>query len=500
MINNNKSLFGFCILILMLAFSLTVEASNCNYVFDNFDNVIYSNEIFDFQDSGNVSLIENSYLTSSSSSDFGLYYYNNVSINTLNLTIDYNLIYGATPQIYFEDSNTLDSLLFTIGNSGTRFGFLGCSHNLDTNYNISKFNIDQNLTIDINLNTEIATLIYNDSYQFLADISACNIQNIDSVYLTSITNLTKYNSIELFFNNDTNISEKTSCDIYNVLNTCTEDWQLSYSICNTSNQKTILYTDLNSCGTFNDLPIDNGTFESCDYCFPDVVTNFNDNCVYNGTEYSTIKSYSDNNYYNCCVVTNLSSDCPTLYSPYNETSEEFCTNTKNDFDLDLDENIYFIPFADDKVWAKIWLNNTSQNFSCISYVKTLDGLNLKSKDTVQVNPDYKKKEKNIINIASNEYESQEFFLANHGISTIYFTKENLILDGRPYLFGVDCSGNTDKKEIISEKVGYVNFKFFNEPITRLKWATTQTLSFILIFIIMLIAIPMVFWYFKRIKR
>lgn len=57
---------------------------------------------------------------------------------------------------------------------------------------------------------------------------------------------------------------------------CTEYWLVQYSdntscLINDTWRALKTYTDLNSCGTFDDLPVDNGThvYGDCDYCTPD---------------------------------------------------------------------------------------------------------------------------------------------------------------------------------------------------------------------------------------
>jgi len=49
---------------------------------------------------------------------------------------------------------------------------------------------------------------------------------------------------------------------------CNENWNLTYGICSTNDQKLKYYVDKNDCGTINNIPSENGTFVSCDYCVP----------------------------------------------------------------------------------------------------------------------------------------------------------------------------------------------------------------------------------------
>lgn len=83
---------------------------------------------------------------------------------------------------------------------------------------------------------------------------------------------------------------------------CVEDWSASYSSCTAGDNQTLLYTDLNDCGTYDDLPLDNGTISSCNYCTASYTENI-DNCV---------KIYTWDNYETCCAVTGIPADCPTI--------------------------------------------------------------------------------------------------------------------------------------------------------------------------------------------
>lgn len=282
---------------------------------------------------------------------------------------------------------------------------------------------------------------------------------------------------------------------------CNESWVEVENSCQTDNSLFIEYiSDAINCTTAYTLPSDNNTYEYCNYCSAEINLIETETCIWNGSSYVTNQTYIDDNYYSCCAITGLSSDCVVNSAPYNETTTSFCVSRISDFELDLDENIYFAPFVEDKVWAKIWLNDTTQNYTCVSYVKTLDAYNQDRKDIVQVNPDYYKNEKAYFSPASNEYEDREYFETNRGITTVYFKKDNLILDNRPYLFGVECSGSVDKIKLTSEKVGYVNWKFFNEPLTRLEWAVDETLGITMMIVLSVCAMLIIGAIWVIIKR
>ena len=71
--------------------------------------------------------------------------------------------------------------------------------------------------------------------------------------LTVLYNETLFDFTESHFSTDT-----LSNNI-----TCSENWFGSQSAC-VNNSQILTYEDLNMCGTYNDLPLDNGTISSCD--------------------------------------------------------------------------------------------------------------------------------------------------------------------------------------------------------------------------------------------
>ncbi|MBD3248712.1 hypothetical protein GF336_01585 [Candidatus Woesearchaeota archaeon] len=82
---------------------------------------------------------------------------------------------------------------------------------------------------------------------------------------------------------------------------CDENWQIQYGDCLVTDLKLKYYIDINNCGTTKDIPDDNGTYASCDYCIPDWQP-YNTSC----TDGNLTKYYEDDN--NCYAQTGLSSD------------------------------------------------------------------------------------------------------------------------------------------------------------------------------------------------
>jgi Tol biopolymer transport system component/subtilisin family serine protease len=104
---------------------------------------------------------------------------------------------------------------------------------------------------------------------------------------------------------------------------CAENWIVQYGSCQTNDQQLKYYVDNNSCGTTIDLPVDNGTYISCNYCSEDIQGPFTTSCNANDQQ---IQYYVDNNYAACCAVTGLPSDCDIDNGTYdNQTlSCDYC--------------------------------------------------------------------------------------------------------------------------------------------------------------------------------
>jgi hypothetical protein len=265
---------------------------------------------------------------------------------------------------------------------------------------------------------------------------------------------------------------------------CNEDWIAYNGSCQYNDTLVKYYLDNNSCGSYLTLPGDNGTESLCNYCSEDLVQVPDGICTQNGTENFT---WTDNNFYSCCVITGLPSDCDILSSPYNESGSFACNITTADFELGLDDIVYF-GYGNDKAYGHIWLNDTANNYSCITYVKTIVG------GLIQTNPSHTQFTTGVLNRA---IEDREFFIPNYGIAAVYWTKENLIIDGRQYIFGVECAGNGGKQT--SEAIVTVLYENVNVPITRYFWVGENIVPIIL-GILGLVAIAILIGYiFKKVK-
>lgn len=266
---------------------------------------------------------------------------------------------------------------------------------------------------------------------------------------------------------------------------CVENWIAQYGSCQTNDSWEKTYYDDNGCGTYGSLPGDNGTYDPCNYCTEDLNYLVVTECFLNGTDEIQEIQYFDNNYLTCCIITGFVSDCSILYEPYNHTEFINCSFLQDEFDLQLDQEVYFGfgfgGLASDKVFGKIWINGTNETFNCVSYIKTYDTTEL-----LQSNPRYTKRTDSSITLLSKEIEDREFFVTQNGLANIYWTNHNLVMDGRSYIFGVECSGNPG--HLVSEKVATVNYKPVNAPITRFVWATENAMPIFLGFLIIVIIV------------
>jgi len=123
---------------------------------------------------------------------------------------------------------------------------------------------------------------------------------------------------------------------------CTEDWVQINGSCLINDSRLINYNDTNSCGTTNDLPADNGTYESCNYCSYSVTnTSWTEwqnqgNCLTNDTQQQNrSKTEYDENYGSCYAVTGLASDLwnsgnNNSYWDYQAVGCDYIVSTKFD--------------------------------------------------------------------------------------------------------------------------------------------------------------------------
>jgi hypothetical protein len=84
---------------------------------------------------------------------------------------------------------------------------------------------------------------------------------------------------------------------------CDENWTPIYSSCTIGDNQTLIYTDTNHCGTHDNVPLDNGTTSSCNYC----TLSESSHTICENSLYKTY--YTNDNSASCCDLTGLPADC-----------------------------------------------------------------------------------------------------------------------------------------------------------------------------------------------
>lgn len=289
-----------------------------------------------------------------------------------------------------------------------------------------------------------------------------------------------------------------SVGIYNFSTTsgCVENWIAYYDSCLINDTKLKYYLDDSLCGTLDYLPIDNRTYVGCDYCSEDIEQVLG-LCDYINGSYIQTVDYTDNDYFSCCAITGIISDCSIDYSPYNESTIQVCnTSLEHDFEISIDTALYFGfgigGLHSDKVNGKIWINDTNTTYYCVSYVETPD------RNLLQTNPSYTKRTDNTLSIIPKEIEDREFFVTENGLSNVYWTDYNLIIDGRQYIFGVECAG--DGNNLKSEVLSQVFYDSVNAPITRWFWFKENVTAIILFLLLFFIIVIIAGVYIRELRR
>jgi len=361
-----------------------------------------------------------------------------------------------------------------------------------TNIQLSVSNSTANITWDTNI---VSDSLVDYGVNISITLSGYDGSAVTSHFipLTNLTPLTTY-----FYNVTSSVGVLTqTLGVFNfttAVNGCTENWTAQYGSCLTNDSMLKTYYDANSCGT-GSPPADNGTYVYCNYCSEDVVCTAIFGCYWNGTHGLQNFTCMDNNYFGCCILTSLFSDCSILYSPYNDTYVQSCVFVNEDFELELDLELFFGfgigGLKSDKVDGKIFINQTNVTYYCLSYVKTSTG------QVIQTNPPYTKRSLSTITLIAKEIEDREFFVTRNGLANVYWTSDDLVFDGRSYVFGVECSGGGNR--LISEQVSDVYYEPVNSPITRWFWAKENIMPIVLFVLLGIIIVLAVAWVIKKVR-
>lgn len=181
-------------------------------------------------------------------------------------------------------------------------------------------NIDDVTLFNQDISEEDILAMYYDSFSCSKTNTYTCIEDWQTFYTecsmldTTIKYYVDNNNCGTIFNLPLDNGTTESC------NYCNETWIEQYTPCNINDEIIKYYIDTNDCGTPFGLPIDNGTIEICNYC--------DEGLEFIETTCSPLgfidSYYVDNNYNSCCLLTNLSSDCSINFEPYNITNQTEC--------------------------------------------------------------------------------------------------------------------------------------------------------------------------------
>lgn len=278
---------------------------------------------------------------------------------------------------------------------------------------------------------------YNFSQGYMVNISLLEINVTDSA---GNLNQTTFLPNTVYLNYSCYIPE-----------TCVENWVEDTPSCRVNNTYISTYSDTNTCGTYDDLPAQNGTEQVCNYCSEDLVKNTGD-CQYGDMQYV---NYTDSNYSTCCAVTGLSSDCSVdaLY-PYNSTVSQSCQFFSDDMGYPLCPDIFrFNVEEKEYCLVTIPLNYSNETFKCLDYIENGNFEN------VQTNPEYRERTNGIFEFWRGDPESRTYFEPSNGLVNVYITKKNLH-QGEPYYLHIVCRSDQRELESVHEfSYGYENLEF-----------------------------------------
>lgn len=377
----------------------------------------------------------------------------NVQINDTTLTCDDSFRVSAN----ITDNQVISNAVLRLSYQNNFFEIHTMNHNGLYYYDVSSASLDSNMV--------------SAGYPFDNSVWNISLIQINATDIVGNINSTNYTFGVM--------NAQYSC--------CHEDWVQDSPTCLINDTFLITYTDANACGTYNGVPVNNGTEDYCNYCSEDLVQTLG-NCLSNSTQ---SVSYTDNNYYTCCDVTGLDNDCSILnLYPYNETTSQFCQFFSNDmgvpqcsaeFDFSINEKEYCVVY--------IPYEYVNESFKCIDHIEDSAG------KIVQSNPEYRERTDALIDLRQDP-ETRQYFTPANSIVNFYITKKNLIPDEDYYLH-IECSSPQRLLQSVHTfQVGYQNL---DEVFFRTQWLMANSgylfAGILVIFILLLVIV--FFW--KNIK-
>jgi hypothetical protein len=267
---------------------------------------------------------------------------------------------------------------------------------------------------------------------------------------------------------------------------CMENWTLDPNSCLINDSIFISYTDQNACNTTENLPEDNGTWDICDYCSPDVTCEETE-CV-NGLINITC---TDNNFWQCCWYTMLEEDCP-LPETFNFTQENCSEPTNAGCDeINLTQNFTCqydpIPILHEKMNIVCTMPD-ADSYRCVTSI--YQGTNL-----LATNPEYRDSGNSLLKPAGDD--TREFFTPEYRLLNAEYTPKNLRTETN-FMLEVRCTSNTTER--ISQ---YCVNPTYDKPdwiINRGTWMIANAQTIVIIAIIFTILMGVMIYYVKRTKR
>ena len=313
------------------------------------------------------------------------------------------------------------------------------------------------------------------------DISNLNPSNIEAVIVKKINdnnyniNVKTYgtvNRIDFHSIGGLNIVSESV-----LIQTCVSDWVCDgFDICAVDDTTTCnSVVDNNACGfayTGNYSEVE----ATCNYCSQSLVQVLG-SC---GVDETQSVSYYDNNFFTCCDVTGLSSDCSILVNPYNTTTSQSCSYLTVDFNCTIPSNV---EFKDKMSYTCVLPFN--DNFSCVNEVYE-DGRLL------QVNPEYKDYTTGLI--GGKAVELKTAFTPSNNLLNAYFTDKNLLTD-KTFTVKTVCSG--DSGVLSNEIIVTPFYEGVSSVINRGVWLGNNAGAVILWVILGLLLVVTLGWAVKK---
>jgi len=258
---------------------------------------------------------------------------------------------------------------------------------------------------------------------------------------------------------------------------CDSNWVANYTSCTIGDNHTLEYYDSNFCLFPNNIPIDNGTISYCNYCSEDLYPMYGE-CWDNSTQSI---DWSDLNFFTCCDVTGLSSDCSIYTYPYNETTYQSCNSTSANIGI---PNCRELPEISNQVREDCVVTIPEQymgeNYKCFSIVKDKE-----TGQILQVNPDR--------NRTYPVYEEREYFTPLYNNVNFYYTAENLNPE-KEYVVRLECS--SENRIIYSEYTIERKYENLSWIYYRILWLTENAPYVIAGVIVIILILTSIFFLMK----